>query len=53
MIDKSGANTVGIKAISKILKWFGRPIPVEMVRRKYLNNIVEQDYRFIKRRTAK
>ncbi len=34
-----------------MLKGFGCPIPIEMVRRKYLNNIVEQDHRFIKRRT--
>lgn len=51
VIDKSGANTAGIKAINKMLKGFGCPIPIEMVRRKFLNNIVEQDYRFIKRRT--
>ena len=31
--------------------YFGCPIPIEMIRRKYLNNIVEQDHRFIKRRT--
>ncbi len=51
VIDKSGANTAGIKAIIKMLKGFGCPAPIEMVRRKYLNNIVEQDHRFIKRRT--
>ncbi|NOC83128.1 IS6 family transposase [Ruegeria sp. HKCCD6428] len=51
VIDKSGANTTGIKAINKMLKSFGCPIPIEMVRRKYLNIIVEQDHRFIKRRT--
>lgn len=51
VIDKSGANTAGINAINKMLKGFGCPIPIEMVRRKYLNDIVEQDYRFIKRRT--
>lgn len=50
VIDKSGANTAGIKAINKMLKSFGCPIPIEMVRRKYLNNIIEQDHRFIKRR---
>ncbi len=49
--DKSGANTAGIKTINKMLKSFGSPIPIEMVRRKYLNNIVEQGHRFIKRRT--
>ncbi len=51
VIDKSGANSAGIKAINKMLKGFGCTIPIEMVRRKYLNNIVEQDHRFIKRRT--
>ncbi|WP_037317398.1 IS6 family transposase [Ruegeria halocynthiae] len=51
VIDKSGANTAGINAVNKMLKGFGCPIPIEMVRRKYLNNIVEQDHRFIKRRT--
>jgi hypothetical protein len=50
VIDKSGANTAGIRAINKMLKRFGCPIPIEMVRRKYLNNIIEQDHRFIKRR---
>ncbi len=50
VIDKSGANTADIKAINKMLKGFGCPIPIEMVRRKYLNNIIEQDHRFIKRR---
>ena len=37
---KIRANTAGIKAISKMLKSFGCRIPIEMVRRKYLNNIV-------------
>ncbi len=40
-----------IKAINKMLNGYGCPLPIEMVRRKYLNNIVEQDHRFIKRRT--
>ncbi|MES0864340.1 IS6 family transposase [Ruegeria sp. SCPT10] len=50
VIDKSGANTAGIKAMNKKLKGFGCPVPNEMVRRKYLNNIIEQDHRVIKRR---
>ncbi|MFY2822315.1 DDE-type integrase/transposase/recombinase, partial [Ruegeria sp. MALMAid1280] len=50
VIDKSGANTAGIKAINKMLKSFGCPFLIDMVRRKYLNNIIEQDHRFIKRR---
>ncbi len=50
VIDRSGANTAGINAINRMLKRFGCPVPVEMVRIKYLNNIVEQDHRTIKRR---
>ena len=50
VIDKDGFNTAGIKAIHKMLKSFGCPITIEKVRRKYLNNIFEQDHRFIKRR---
>ena len=49
-IDKSGANTAGIKAIEKMLKGFVFPVAIEIVRWKYLNNIIEQDHRFIKRR---
>lgn len=47
--DKSVANTAGIKAINKMLAGFGCPIPIEIVRRKYLKNIIKQDHRFIKR----
>lgn len=47
VIDESVANTGGIKAINKMLKGFGCPIPIEMVSRKFLNSIVEQDHRFI------
>ena len=50
VIDKSGTNTAGIKIINKMLKGFGCPIPIEAVRRKFLNNVIEQDHRFIKRR---
>ncbi|MBN8245733.1 IS6 family transposase [Nitratireductor aquimarinus] len=50
VIDKSGANTAGINEINRMLKRFGCPVPIEMVRIKYLNNIIEQDHRFIKRR---
>jgi len=37
VIDKSGANTAGITAINLMLARFGCPIPIEMVRIKYLN----------------
>jgi putative transposase len=50
VIDKSGANTAGITAINRILKRSGCPITIEMMRIKYLNNIVEQDHRTIKKR---
>jgi len=50
VIDRSGANTAGINAINRMLRRFGCPIPIEMVRIKYLNNMVEQDHRTIKKR---
>ena len=50
VIEKRGANTAGIKTINKMFKGFGCPIPIEMVRRKFLNNVIGQDHRFIKRR---
>lgn len=50
VIDRSGANTAGINEINSMLRRFGCPIPIEMVRIKYLNNIVEQDHRAIKKR---
>lgn len=51
VLDKSDANTAGIKTINKVLTDFGSTIPIEMVRRKFLNKILEQDRRFIKRKT--
>ena len=51
VIDKSGANGAGTKEVNKILKRFGCPTKISTVRSKYLNNIIEQDHRFIKRRT--
>jgi putative transposase len=50
VIDKSAANTTGITAINRMLKRFGCPIAIELVRIKYLNIIVEQDDRTIKKR---
>ncbi len=50
VIDKSGANTAGINAINHMLKRFVCPIPIEMVRIKHLNNMIEQDHRTIKKR---
>jgi putative transposase len=44
-IDKSGANLAGIEAINE-----DRKIKIEVRQSKYLNNIIEQDHRFIKKR---
>lgn len=51
VIDKSGANGAGIKEVNKMLKRFGCKAKISTVRSKYLNNMIEQDHRFIKRRT--
>ena len=50
-IDKSGANTAGLEVMNTILKLVGSDKRIKVYRSKYLNNIVEQDHRFIKRRT--
>lgn len=50
VIDKSGANKAGIREVNKIFKRLGCPVSVQTVQSKYLNNLVEQDHRFIKRR---
>ena len=43
-IDKSGANAV---AIAGVIVDTG--VPIQLRQSKYLNNIIEQDHRFIKR----
>ena len=45
-IDKSGANKAGIDAVNKTLK---KDQIIKIRQIKYLNNIVEQDHRFIKK----
>ena len=45
-IDKSGANLAGLNAINA-----ERETPIKIRQSKYLNNVVEQDHRAIKRRT--
>ncbi len=45
-IDKSGANKAGLKGFNKL---HNRRIKIRQC--KYLNNVVEQDHRFIKRKT--
>jgi putative transposase len=44
-VDKSGANLAALEAINA-----ERDAPIEIRQNKYLNNIVEQDHRAIKRR---
>ena len=50
-IDKSGANLAGLQSINVILKFTGVGRTIGIVQSKYLNNIVAQDHRFIKRIT--
>jgi len=45
-MDKSGANKAAIDAVNA-----GRDVPIMVRQVKYLNNIVEQDHRAIKRVT--
>ncbi|MFP3385656.1 IS6 family transposase [Tritonibacter sp. SIMBA_163] len=49
-IDKSGANTAGLKGMNAALAKAGSDRKIRVYRSKYLNNIVEQDHRGIKRR---
>ncbi|WP_322864787.1 IS6 family transposase (plasmid) [Aquicoccus sp. G2-2] len=50
-IDKSGANLAGLQSPNIILKFTNAGRIINIVQSKYLNNIVEQDHRFIKRVT--
>jgi transposase-like protein len=45
-IDRSGSNLAALQAINA-----ERGMPIKVRQKKYLNNIVEQDRRAIKRRT--
>ena len=45
-MDKSGANKAALDGINK-----DRDVPIEIRQVKYLNTIVEQDHRFVKRVT--
>lgn len=49
VIDRSVANTGGINAVNRMLKSFGSPIAIEVVQIAYLNNMIEQDHRTIKK----
>lgn len=51
VIDKSGAKLAGIEAVNVIRKFIGGARLIAAVQSKYLNNMVEQDHRAIKRLT--
>ncbi|MRN47573.1 IS6 family transposase [Brucella sp. 10RB9212] len=51
VIDKSGANLVGLQAVNTIMKFTETGVMIEIRQIKYLNNTLEQDHRFIKRIT--
>jgi len=48
VIDKSGANQAGLLNVNLILFFLGFWPLIEILQVKYLNNIIEQDHRFIK-----
>ena len=51
VMDKSGANYAGIENINMLLMLAGLICFIEICRVKYLNNLIEQDHRFIKKIT--
>lgn len=51
VIDKSGANLAGLQCVNVILKFTNSGNTIKILQVKYLNNIMEQDHRFIKRIT--
>jgi putative transposase len=51
VMDKSGANYAGFKNINMLLMLAGLISFVEILQVKYLNNLIEQDHRFIKKIT--
>jgi len=50
-MDKSGANCAGLENINILLMLAGFLSFVEILQVKYLNNLIEQDHRFIKKIT--
>jgi len=51
VMDKSGANYAGLESINMLLLLAGLLSFIEICQVKYLNNIIEQDHRFIKKIT--
>ena len=48
VIDKSGANLAGLDAVNVVLKFTGSGKTIKILQLKFLNNILDQDHRFIK-----
>ena len=48
-INRSGANLAGLQSLNVILKFIGVGWIIKILQGKYLNNILEQDHRSIKR----
>ena len=51
-IDRSGANIAGLKGMNAALREVGSDRRIRVYQSKYLNNIVEQDHRGVKRRIS-
>jgi putative transposase len=51
VIYKSGANNAGLMNLHTLLFFFGATCFINLLRVKYLNNIIEQVHRFIKKVT--
>jgi putative transposase len=51
VIDKIGANYAGLMNINTVLFLYGLTCFIDIIQIKYLNNIVEQYHRFIKKIT--
>jgi putative transposase len=51
VIDKSGANLAGLQNMNLLLLLHGWFWLIDVLQVKYLNNIIEQDHRFIKKLT--
>ena len=51
VIDKNHDNYAGLIHINTLLLFFGVTYFIDILRVKYLNNIIEQDQRFIKKIT--
>ena len=49
VMDKSGANYAGLENINILLMLAGLISFVEILQVKYLNNLIEQDHRLVKK----